>query len=257
MLRRKKEGIEWLEFELLADVPELTHGVFLRHGGISTDQFGALNLSDGFGDDKEKVLFNTNCLLETIQIDKLVSAYHVHGCHVEHVDDVVESQLYCDGLVTGQCGLGLMAKHADCQAALFYDPIHKVVGAVHAGWRGQVQDIYRKTVEKMHRVFGTQASDLLVCISPSLGPLNSEFIHYKSELPPEFWQFQIKPTYFDLWAISRYQLESCGVLRHHIEIAEIDTFANPQDFFSYRREKRNGHQGSVTGAHGTVIALQK
>jgi len=39
------------------------------------------------------------------------------------------------------------------------------------------------------------------------------------------------------------------VLRHHIEVAGICTFANAQDFFSYRRDR-------VTGRNGTVVMLK-
>jgi copper oxidase (laccase) domain-containing protein len=129
------------------------------------------------------------------------------------------------------------------------------VANVHAGWRGQVKQIYRITLDKMACVFGTRPEEVLVCISPSLGPDHSEFIHYQEELPTDFLLFQTKPTYFDLWAISQYQLESCGVLPHHIEIAKIDTYAHPDDFFSYRREKATGHTDPITGSHGTVVAL--
>ena len=141
-----------------------------------------------------------------------------------------------------------MIKHADCQAAIFYDPVHKALANVHCGWRGNVKNIYRVAVQKMKFTFGTNPKDLLVGISPSLGPDHSEFIHYQTEWPEEFWRFQVRPNYLDLWAIARDQLEQCGLLPHHIEVAGICTFANPQDFFSHRRDK-------ITGRHATVAML--
>lgn len=178
----------------------------------------------------------------------MISGDLVHGIHIEHVKTPKEEFLDCDGLMTSHKDWGLLIDHADCQAAIFYDPVHKAIANIHAGWRGQVQNIYRETILKMAQTFGTQPRDLLVCISPSLGPQNGEFKNYVDELPKEFWRFQIKPTYFDLWAITKHELETCGVLPHHIEMAEMDTYAHPSDFYSYRREK-------TTGRHGTVIAL--
>lgn len=193
--------------------------------------------------------------METLKLEKLISAHQVHGINIEHVEMPKEEFLNCDGLMTSHKNWGLLTLHADCQAVIFYDPIHKAIANIHAGWRGQVQNIYRETISKMALTFGTLSQDLIVCISPSLGPQNSEFKNFRTELPEQFWQFQVKPMYFDLWAIAQHQLEACGVLSHHIEIAKIDTYAHPLDFYSYRREKAAGRKEKITGCHGTVIAL--
>ena len=142
-----------------------------------------------------------------------------------------------------------MMKHADCQAAIFYDPVHHALANVHSGWRGNVKNIYQTTILKMASVFGTKPQDLLVGISPSLGPQHAEFKNYKVEFPEHFWSFQVCPEYFDLWAIARHQLEEAGVLPYHIEIAGICTYANKEDCYSYRRDK-------VTGRHATLAMLR-
>lgn len=255
MIRKSKGALQWLEFELLAQFPEVTHAVFLRHGGASEDPFGSLNVLHRSGDALDAVYQNHASIRNLLQIEQLVYAHQVHGVSIRTTDSLQGEIPCCDGLMTHFPGQGLMAMHADCQAALFYDPTHKVIAAVHAGWRGQVQNIYYETVKKMQATYGTDPKDLFVCISPSLGPENSEFINYAQELPQEFWRFQIKPTYFNLWDISRYQLEGCGIPPDHIQIAEMDTYTNEEDFFSYRREKARGRQEKITGGHGTVIAL--
>src|SRR5262249_11397000 len=98
------------------------------------------------------------------------------------------------------------------------------------------------------QAFGSRPEDLLVGISPSLGPHSAEFKNYRTEFPQELWGFQVRPEYFDLWALARHQCEECGILPQHIEIAEICTYANPEDYFSYRRD-------GVTGRNATVAAL--
>ncbi len=255
MIRKKQGNIEWLEFELLANEPGIIHGVFLRHGGVSEESFTSLNVLEWGSDHTENVQKNRALIVETLKLEKLIAGHQKHGANVVHVTEQTEPYLQCDGLMTTQKNWGLMAMHADCQGTILYDPIHKAIATVHAGWRGQVQNIYREVICKMAHTFGTKPENLLVCISPSLGPQNSEFKHYRDELPEEFWSFQIKPTYFDLWAIAEHQLKGCGVLPHHLEIARIDTYANPSDFFSYRREKAAGRTEKITGSHGTVVAL--
>ena len=154
----------------------------------------------------------------------------------------------CDGLITTERGVGLLINHADCQAALFYDPQKEIIGAAHAGWKGNVKQIYMKMVERFIAM-GSHPRDILVCISPSLGPDHAEFKNYEEEFPPSFWPFQVTPNYFDLWAIAKRELLDAGIYEKHIAIASICTYCSPKDFFSYRRE-------GITGRNGTIIALK-
>ncbi len=249
MIRKKEGEIEWLEFELLSEFPGLVHGVFLRHGGTSQEPYGSLNAGGNTGDDHEKVSENRRRMLQALKISRVISGKQVHGSEVTLVKQDQMEIAASDAMVTDLKNVGLMIKHADCQAAILYDPVHRALGNVHAGWRGNVQNIYRAAIQKMAQAFGTKPEDLLVGISPSLGPDHSEFKNYRTEFPEEFWTFQVRPHYFDLWAIARHQLESSGVLGHHIEIAGICTYANSQDFYSYRRDQ-------VTGRHATIAYLK-
>lgn len=249
-MKRKKnsDGIEWLEFELLSQFPEIVHGVFLRHGGVSRAPFHSLNISISPGDDKAAVMENRACICRVFNLPSYAYAKAVHGKRVAFVDSDQDPQGFCDGLITARKKLALLISHADCQAAIFYDPTHKTIANVHCGWRGNVQNIYKETVETMKAQIGTSPQDLIVCISPSLGPDASEFKNHQQEFPPSFCSYQFKPNFFNLWKLARDQLEECGVLPHHIEIASLCTFEQAEDFFSYRREK-------VTGRNGTLVAI--
>ena len=63
MIHKKQGEIEWLEFELLTDQPDLVHGVFLRHGGISMGPFGSLNAGGSTGDESDHVSENRRRIL--------------------------------------------------------------------------------------------------------------------------------------------------------------------------------------------------
>jgi len=254
MQRFYKDQIEWLEFELISDIPKLKHGVFLRPGGHSQGPFASLNTGYLVGDIESHVTANLIQIQNHLhqQIPKLEKIIYGRGCHQKFIENIhlksPDEILNCDGLITSVPGISLCMKHADCQIALFYDPVHRCIANIHSGWRGSVKNIFQHAVNKMKAEFGTNPADLLVCISPSLGFEDAEFTHYKTELPEDFWQFQVRPTYFDFWTISEYQLQNAGILPHHIEIARLSTYSNPRDFFSYRRDK-------VTGRHSTYIAL--
>ena len=60
-----------------------------------------------------------------------------------------------DAMVTNQQGVGLLIRHADCQAATFYDPVSKAIGNVHSGWRGSKLNIYKKVTNTMGKLYGT------------------------------------------------------------------------------------------------------
>lgn len=247
MIRKCKKGIEWLEFHLLQPY-KVKHGVFLRSGGASSGPFSSLNFSGAGGDVKEDVFENRRLLREVVELDHLSFVNQVHGKEVVIVERGHLEPPSADGMITREKGVGLCVQHADCQATLLYDPLHHVIAAVHAGWRGNVLNIYKSAVDKLQTQFGTNPKDLIACISPSLGPSHAEFIHYQNEFPSSFWKFQVKPNYFNLWEIARFQLEEIGVLKGHIEIASLCTYATPNDFFSFRRDK-------VTGRNVTLAAL--
>ncbi|MCC5832228.1 MAG: peptidoglycan editing factor PgeF [Chlamydiales bacterium] len=240
-------GLEWLAFENLSDSPRLIHGVFLRHGGVSKGSFQSLNFGLSQGDSPTAVEINRKRALSALGIGRYVNLYQKHSDQVIEAEPQLKSE--GDSLITDRPDLGLLILHADCQAAIFYDPVRHALANVHAGWRGSVANIYRKTIERMKARYGTKPEDLLVGISPSLGPNGAEFLNYRRELPESFWPFQMKPFYFDFWEISRAQLIEAGVLAHHIEIARLCTYTDADDFFSYRRVK-------VSGRHGTIAALK-
>lgn len=245
-------------FNILSEVSKLKHGVFLRHGGFSQGPYCSLNLSYDVNDDPLNVNRNIALVCSHFGLEKakgektfsrMIWANQCHGDNIITVGHHPLSTIpFCDALCTNKTQIGLMIKHADCQATIFYDPINHALANVHAGWRGSVLNIYRKTINTMKDKFGSRPQEILVGVSPSLGPHSAEFIHYQTELPKEFHAFQTKPAYFDFWAITRYQLESCQILPDHIEIAGIDTYTHAHDFFSYRRDQ-------VTGRHGTVAML--
>jgi YfiH family protein len=254
MRRQKYEQVEWLEFELLADFPRVKHAVFLRHGGCSEGPFASLNTGFHVGDSEENVKKNLQLIQHQLRREIPQWKHIIWGraCHGKVVTAVNETSpheiLGADGVMTSTPGLSLLMKHADCQVALFYDPKHHVGATVHCGWRGSVANIYAETVQQMRHTYGSQPADLFVCISPSLGPDEAEFMHYRAELPEEFWHFQVRPTYFDFWSISEHQLQTEGILPHHIEVARLSTYSNSYDYFSYRRDK-------TTGRHATCLTL--
>lgn len=193
--------------------------------------------------------FSLSKIKRELSIPALALCNQCHGNDIYLVKNIPSKRPSCDALITNRKNIGLLIKHADCQAALFYDPVNQAIGAAHSGWRGAVAKIYTQTIQAMQRNFGTDPKNLLVGISPFLGKDHAEFKNYKDEFPKEFWKYQVRPNYFDFASIAMNELKAAGILSQHVNISTLCTFADPENFYSYRREKS-------TGRHGTVIALR-
>jgi YfiH family protein len=229
--------------------PLLFHGVFKRSGGVSPAPWDSRNVSFGLGDDPRNVRTNRDGIKKALACALLVSARQVHKEQVFVVQEKPEADLEIEGfdaMISNVPGLGLMIQQADCQAVMLFDPRGRAVGIAHAGWRGSVADIISKTVFAMRDAFATEPPDLIAAISPSLGPCCAEFVNYRTELPASLHTYQVRPNYFDFWAISRDQLRTAGVRLENIHTAGICTCCS-RDYFSYRREGETGRSASVIG----------
>ena len=160
-----------------------------------------------------------------------------------------------DALVTNERGLCICVQTADCVPVLIYDPVQKVIAAIHAGWRGTVGGIVEKTVARMQNVFQSDPADLLAGIGPSISTSNYEvgedvilavqknFSNHDELLIPSGKQGK---AYFDLWKANESLLVRAGLSAQNIEIMNFCSYGKGEEFFSARRE--GAHTGRmVTG----------
>ncbi len=247
----RENGLAYYKFDLYNAFSELIHGVTTRAGGFSPQ---GLNLSFGEHDKGSRVQANLDLVSGTLGLRRLVFAKQVHGDRIrvirsdKDLNSCSKAGLFrgFDALVTSIPGVGLLVTLADCQGVLIFDPAKKVVAAVHNGWRGSVVNILGQTIAGLKKDFNVNPGDLLVGISPSLGPCCAEFVNYATELPREFWKYQTRDHYFDFWAISIDQLTAAGVKSENIELAGICTVCD-DTFYSYRREKNANRFGLIAG----------
>ena len=238
---------------------DITHFVTTRVGGVSRPPYGTLNLGFGTKDNPAHVLENRKILSRSIHVPlgDFVVGKQVHGDRIAIVAESVKGRGAfgydtaldaTDALITDTPGICLMVLLADCVPILFYDPVRRVVGAAHAGWKGTVRLIGRKVVQAMGTSFGCAPSDVLAGIGPSIGPCCYE-------VGPEVIS-QVEDDLVDdrnhlnLWEANRRQLMEAGLLAGNIEVAGICTLCNADRFFSERHT-------SGTGRFGAGIALSR
>ena len=137
-----------------------------------------------------------------------------------------------DALLEDTPGAVIAVKTADCLPVLLVDERHHAVAAVHAGWRGSVAGIVRRTVEAMQARFGTELCDLHAAIGPGIGKCCYQ-------VGPEVAaQFGIEGrAHVDLAAANRGQLIEAGVVESRVYISNLCTRCWPEEFHSYRRDQ--------------------
>ena len=215
-----------------------------RQGGCSTGNYAAFNINGYCGDDIVHIaaIKVALCSLLGIECEHLVMPHQVHDCVVRRIDGPQQETLEgVDAVMTNVSQLCIGVSTADCIPILLFDPVHRAVSAVHAGWRGTVLRIVEKAVEAMQESYDTEAADLQAVVGPGIS-LNS------FEVGDEVYD-QFQAAGFEMEAISRrdekwhinlpecnrLQLVESGVLPSHIQMTNICTFQACDRFFSARR----------------------
>lgn len=260
-------GLDLLQARGLTD-DRAVHCFTTRRGGVSTGHLSSLNLGPSRGDRPENVTENFRRVCAALGTDPkaLVLSHQVHRDNIRVCTMADAGKGYCavrdydaDGLVTDVPGLTLTIFGADCIPILFYDPVRRVVGACHGGWRGTAMDIAGKTVRKLRDVYGSNPADLRCAIGPgicakcfetdadvpeamtaALGTLCRECI---TPLGGERYQVDLK-------GIHGRCLEKAGVLAENIVISDDCTACRPELYWSHRKV------GDRRGVQAALIALR-
>lgn len=237
-----------------------------RRGGISEGSVASLNLGYSRPDSRENVQENYRRICEALGLDskKVALTRQMHTDIVlpmEAKDAGLGREDYptvtADAAVTNERGVVLAKLTADCVPVLLYDPVSKSIGAVHAGWRGTVQQITKKTVEQMQARYGAEPENILAAIGPSIGPCCFEVEapvaeEFKNSLGDRYVTQKNETKYLiDLWQYNKKQLAEAGLLQEHIILTGLCTLCGGEDlFYSFRRD------GESTGSLVALIALK-
>lgn len=245
-MRNLTDNKSLLGYESLSSYPNIFHFVTTRQGGCSTGNYSSFNCSPFSGDDMKSVCSNIQILLSAFpkQPKELVIPKQVHGTEVGIITSEPQSLDGLDALVTNERGYCLCVSTADCVPVLLYDPVHKAVAAVHAGWRGTVARIVQRTLEVMKATYASEPKDVIACIGPSI---SVDVFEVGTEVYDAFrdagfnlekvayWHTKMEKWHIDLWEANRWLLTEAGVLYRNIEVAEMCTYMCEEQFFSARR----------------------
>jgi YfiH family protein len=237
----------------------------LRVGGCSPPPFETLNFSVQHGDAPENVNRNFELLGSHLSIDagRIATCRQVHGDDVLLLDDVPGATPSADAMITSVPNLYVGVKTADCVPILLIDPIRRVSAAVHAGWRGTVKRITRKTVQLMKEMYHCREENIVAALGPAIRGCCYEvddavLVPFSQNVPDsERFIATVRKNgsprdahMLDLVATNREELTREGIPPKSIHDVNLCTSCTPELLFSYRRD------GAASGRHISLAGFR-
>ena len=261
----------YLTFPLLENTGMVRHLFSTRMGGVSRGIYSSMNLSFSRGDNKENVDENFRRIAQVLDStpEHIVCSRQTHTTNVRKVTEedlgkgVVRETDYddVDGLITNVPGIILATFYADCVPLYFVDVKRGAIGLSHSGWRGTVNRMGQVTLQAMKRAYGTEPSDVMAAIGPSICQdcyeVGEEVADAFRKSFPNEWEYLIikgkeEGKYqLDLQETNRRILLAAGVLPENIAVTDICTCCNSELLFSHRGS--NGKRGNL----GAFLELRK
>jgi len=205
-----------------------------------------MNNHDDINDALYKELYNLNADIY-LPIQKHTNKIYVLDSGHEPV--------VADAVITDKRHVLIGVLVADCVPILIYDNVRKIIGAVHAGWRGTAKQILHEAIITMQEKFGSFPENILLAIGPSIRQCSYEVDEDVSTAVMEAtgegnYYLRKRNKYFiDLSNANRIQALNMGIPPRNIWQSEECTYCNPDKYYSYR------HSGGSTGRQGGFIGM--
>ena len=259
VIRINKNGVQYLQFRKLLEYKDIiTHAY-----SIGTDvnfRTARVNKQQLPENEFNKAIQDYKNLCNAINVDYK----NIVKTNQEHTDNIaiankkinqdfpdinLEEYSKTDGIVTNRPNLVLSTTNADCILLLFFDPVTKTIANTHSGWKGTLQRISVKTVEKMINEFNSKPEDIICCICPSIRKCH--FRDVKEMFENEFKDLNINKNIdimekqkdkekwnIDTVLINRIILKKAGLKDENIIDSGLCSVCNKDLIHSFRVEKQ-------------------
>jgi polyphenol oxidase len=252
-----------LQANALAKFGPIRHAFFTRAGGVSAGVYATLNGGTGSNDAPDKIAENRARMAAALGVEpqRFLTAHQIHS-----PDVVVAEQPWpqgarprADAIATRQPRLAIGVSTADCGPLLFADAEAGVIGAAHAGWRGAFTGVIEATAAAMETL-GAKRSHIAAALGPTIRQphyeVGPEFVARFVAADPANARFfaaaeRAGHAMFDLTGYIAERVHRAGI--DDFEDLGLDTYAEPERFYSYRRMTRLGEPDY--GRHINAIAL--
>ena len=220
---------------------ELKHCFFSRKGGFSKGIYRGLNCGRGSKDNKKNITKNLKFVAKKMLVEdkNLILMHQTHSNKVKEIKkNNFQNKIKSDAIITKMRGYALGVVTADCVPILIYERKKKIIGCIHAGWRGAFSGIIKNTILKIRKK--SPKNKIYASIGPCIGEKNYEvdlkffknFIKKSKKYKKYFSKKNEKKKLFNLRRFIADQLFKLNVIIDHVN---YDTFKEKNYFFSFRR----------------------
>ncbi len=233
--------------ENLEIINDIDHCFFSRKNGKSRGIYKSLNCGIGSKDDEVDVKNNLSLVSKKFNIEKnsLILMNQVHSNKVQIITKNNLTKHTCDAILTEDYNIALGVLTADCVPILIYETKKKIIGCIHAGWKGAIDGIIENTSKKLIEM-GGNPKKLIVSVGPCISQKNYEvqanfyekFIKKSKNNTSFFFKNEKNSFNFNLRGFVNKKLTDLNVSK--IDNIEIDSFASESEYFSHRRAKKLG-----------------
>lgn len=240
-------------------IPDLIQ-LGLRHCFTTGDMDMGIRTNPSILDIKNNLILINESL--DIRPKVLFGGVQTHSRNVVNVADLSQGEANeigrfftdTDGLVTNLPDVALFTTYADCTPIILYDPVKKVHGNIHSGWKGTLQKIGQEAVAKMVEDYHCNLEDMIAIIGPSIGRDDFEVELDVMEQFQEVFDFHNQiirkkndvKYLIDIQECNKRILMESGIKEDNITVVDLSTKSNPM-LHSYRRDaSKFGLMGCMT-----------
>ena len=228
----------------LKKLRQIKHCFFSRKNGYSKGIYKGLNCGRGSKDKKNNINKNLEFVSKTMSVDKtkLILMHQTHSSKVVEIKkNNYRKKIIADAMITKMKGVALGVVTADCVPIIIYDIKNKIIGCIHAGWKGAYSNIIKKTIKKIEKL--NPKNKIYASVGPCIGKKNYEvdikfYKKFVAKSKKNKIYFSYKNKTKKLFNLRKFVTDKLLEFNVKVDHVNKDTFADKSNFFSYRRSNK-------------------